>query len=93
MTQEQEIKGILVHFFREGTKGDYLNALNSAIKEIQQVKNCYIPDVSTRTFRFSGMKDGEKFVKEIKAPNREIAIADFELTYPDLTWQFSTDIT
>lgn len=46
MTQEQEIKGILVHFFREGNKGDYLDALNSAIKEIQQVKNCSITVVS-----------------------------------------------
>lgn len=45
MTQEQEIKGILVNFFREGTNGDYLNALNTAIKEIEQVKNCSIPDV------------------------------------------------
>lgn len=48
MTQEQEIKGILVHFFREGTNGDYLNALNSAINDIQQVKNCSIPNVVGR---------------------------------------------
>lgn len=46
MTQEQEIKGILVNFFREGTNGDYLDALNAAIKEIEQVKNCSIPLVS-----------------------------------------------
>jgi hypothetical protein len=56
----------------------------------EQLRLC---SVSTRTFRFSGMKDGEKFVKEIQAPDRESAIADFELTYPDLTWRFSTDIT
>lgn len=45
MTQEQEIKGILVNFFREGTNGDYLDSLNSAIEEIQQVKNYSIPNV------------------------------------------------
>lgn len=52
-----------------------------------------IADVSTRTFRFSGIKDGEKFVKEIQATDRESAIADFEISCPDLTWRFSTDIT
>ena len=45
MTQEQEIKGILVHFFREGTNGNYLEALNSAIKEIEKIKNRATPDV------------------------------------------------
>lgn len=46
MTKEQEIKGILVHFFREGTKGDYLDALNNAIKEMKQVSSSnVIPDV------------------------------------------------
>lgn len=45
MTQEQEIKGILVNFFREGTNGDYLDALNAAIEELKQVKNCSIPIV------------------------------------------------
>lgn len=63
-------------------------------KEYQElIKYLVIPNVSTRTFRFSGIKDGEKFVKEIQAPDRESAIADFELTYPDLTWRFSADIT
>ena len=38
VTQEQEIKGILVHFMREGTNGDYLDALNNAIKEIEALK-------------------------------------------------------
>jgi len=41
----------------------------------------------------SGMNDGEKFVKEIKANDSESAIAYFELTYTDLTWRFITDIT
>lgn len=63
------------------------------IEAMEIVKNLIIPIVSTRTFRFSGMRDGEKFVKEIQAPDRESAIADFELSYPDLTWLFSTDIT
>lgn len=51
------------------------------------VKNCFIPNVSTRTFRFSGTHRGEKFVKEIQARDRESAIADFEITYPYLTWR------
>tara|TARA_R110002049_G_scaffold231127_2_gene403393 strand:+ start:2886 stop:3128 length:243 start_codon:yes stop_codon:yes gene_type:complete len=53
----------------------------------------FLCGVSTRTFRFSGMKHGKKFIREIQAKDRESAIADFELTYPDLTWRFSTDIT
>ena len=52
MTQEQEIKGILVKFFRDGTNGDYLDALNTAIKEIEQVKNCNIADVVGRSEQF-----------------------------------------
>ena len=51
-----------------------------------------IGGVNTRTFRFSGMKCSEKFVKLIQAPDRETAIAYFELTYPDLTWRTSTEL-
>ncbi|TXD45895.1 hypothetical protein [Polaribacter sp. IC073] len=43
--QEIEIKGILVHFFRSGTNGDYLESLNNAISEIQKVKNLALSDV------------------------------------------------
>tara|TARA_R110000803_G_scaffold202864_1_gene268205 strand:- start:1252 stop:1374 length:123 start_codon:yes stop_codon:yes gene_type:complete len=35
MMSEQEIKGILVTFFRDGTEGDYLVALNAAIEELK----------------------------------------------------------
>ena len=49
--------------------------------------------VGTRTFQFTGMNGKEQFVRTIKAPDRESAIADFELTYPDLTWRFSIDVT
>jgi len=35
----KEIKGILVTFFRDATNGDYLDALNAAIKQIDEVKN------------------------------------------------------
>jgi hypothetical protein len=31
---EQDIKGILVTFFRDGTKGDYLEALNEAVSQL-----------------------------------------------------------
>ena len=57
------------------------------------MSNENIANVSTRTFRMSGMKDGVKFVKEIKAKDSESAIAYFELTYTDLIWRFITDIT
>lgn len=33
--KDQDIKSILVHFFREATDGDYLHSLNIAIKEIK----------------------------------------------------------
>lgn len=50
-------------------------------------------DVSTRTFRFSGMSRGKKFVQEIIAGDRESAIAHFETTFPHLTWRTTTDVT
>ena len=58
-----------------------------------ETKPCTIQNVGTRTYRMSGINDGEKFVKEIKANDSESAIAYFELTYTDLTWRFITDIT
>ena len=46
---KNKIKGILVTFFREGTKGDYLEALNKAQNELLTVmeasKNLVQPDV------------------------------------------------
>ena len=39
--------------------------MNTDSKETE--KQCDIRVVSTRTFRMSGMHNGEKFVKEIKA--------------------------
>ena len=39
-----EIKSILVTFFNDGTKGDYLEALNKAIKEIEKFKNRYLDE-------------------------------------------------
>lgn len=93
--QEQEFK---FDHFQEltstGIKPNYVNIeLFAHEYHRRKLKLLGIANVSTRTFRFSGMKDGEKFVKEIQAPDRESAIADFELTYPDLIWRFSTDIT
>jgi hypothetical protein len=55
--KEQQIKGTLVNFFRNGTDGDYLDALNYAIKEIQQVKNCSIPDVTQQRELLVKFKD------------------------------------
>jgi|TARA_B110000908_G_C9842511_1_gene266273 hypothetical protein len=37
--EEREIKGALVHFYRNASKGDYLQALENAIKEIQAIKD------------------------------------------------------
>lgn len=37
LTKEQKIKSALVHFFREGTFGDYEQSLNNAIKEIVDI--------------------------------------------------------
>lgn len=51
-----------------------------------------IHGVTTHTFRFSGIRNARKFVREIQAIDRESAIADFELTYPDLTWRTSTEL-
>ena len=46
---EIEIKGILVEFFRNGTNGDYLDALNSAIDQLKLIKNLGdIGDVNKR---------------------------------------------
>lgn len=55
-------------------------------------EQCNIANVSTRTFRFSGINKARKFVREIQAVDRESAIAEFELTYPDLTWRTSTEL-
>lgn len=55
-------------------------------------KQLAIPRVTTRTFRFSGIRNARKFVREIQAIDRESAIADFELTYPDLTWRTTTEL-
>jgi hypothetical protein len=49
--------------------------------------------VSTRTFRFSGMANGVKFVINVQAPNRESAIAYFESEHPKLKWRTTTEIT
>lgn len=37
--QKLEIKGALVHFYRNASKEDYLQALENAIEEIQTIKN------------------------------------------------------
>jgi hypothetical protein len=49
--------------------------------------------VTTRTFRFSGMNENVKFVVNVKANNRETAIAYFETEHPELTWRTTTEIT
>jgi hypothetical protein len=50
----------------------------------ERVKNEHIQDVSN--FRFSGMNKGEKFIVNVKAVDRETAIAIFESENPDLKW-------
>lgn len=42
MKTQTDIKGILVTFFRDGTKGDYLDALNTAISEIRAEQNALV---------------------------------------------------
>jgi hypothetical protein len=37
MREEHKIKGILVNFFRQAADKDYLDALNNAVKEIEQL--------------------------------------------------------
>ncbi|MEK6879974.1 MAG: hypothetical protein AABY22_10220 [Nanoarchaeota archaeon] len=58
---EKEIKGILVTFFREGTKGDYLQALNKAQNELLTVmeasKNLVQPDVIKSVCDYCGEND------------------------------------
>ena len=49
--------------------------------------------VGTRTFRFSGIANGVKFVINVQAPNRELAIAYFEDEHPKLEWRTTTEIT
>lgn len=47
----------------------------------------------TRTFQFSGMANGVKFVINVQAPDRESAIAYFEDEHPKLNWRTTTEIT
>jgi hypothetical protein len=56
------------------------------------VKKLSIHGVTTRTFRFSGLYNKDKFTKLITAPNRETAIAYFETENPHLTWRTSTEL-
>ena len=49
--------------------------------------------VGTRTFLFSGIANGVKFVINVQAPNRESAIAYFEDEHPKLEWRTTTEIT
>ena len=49
--------------------------------------------VTTRTFRFSGMNKEVKFVVNVKANDRETAIAYFETEHPKLTWRTTIEIT
>ncbi|AGO49612.1 hypothetical protein Phi13:2_gp002 [Cellulophaga phage phi13:2] len=53
-------------------------------------KKKHINVVSKSAFRFSGIKNKEKFIKYITAPNRETAIAYFEIENPHLTWRTIT---
>jgi len=49
--------------------------------------------VTTRTFRFSGINKNVKFVVNVRANDRETAIAYFETEHPKLNWRTTTEIT
>ena len=46
--QKLEIKGALVHFYRNASQEDYLQALENAIEEIQTIKNINYTRCSTQ---------------------------------------------
>lgn len=70
------------------------SSIEDLVEELAEskVKKLALCAVGTSTFRFSGIKYGEKFVKNIQADDRESAIAKFELTYTDLTWRTTTEL-
>ena len=70
----------------------YTSKSEELIDFLDRVKPFNLSDASTRTFRFSGICRGKKFVQEIIASDRESAIFYFETTYPHLTWQTAADI-
>ncbi len=48
LTFKQRVKGVLVHFFRSGTQGDYKEALDNAVDEISDEEREYWDDYFTR---------------------------------------------
>ena len=70
----------------------YTSKSEELIDFLDRVKPFNLSDASTRTFRFSGISRGKKFVQEIIAGDKESAISYFETTYPHLTWQTAADI-
>ncbi len=70
----------------------YTSKSEELIDFLNRIKPGYCSDARTRTFRFSGICRGKKFVQEIIAGDRESAISHFETTYPHLTWQIAADI-
>lgn len=60
--QKLEIKGALEHFYRNASKDDYLQALENAIEEIQNIKNinytrCYVSEAVQLVCSTCGSKD------------------------------------
>ena len=73
----------------------YTSKSEELIDFLDRVKPFNLSDASTRTFRFSGICRGKKFVQEIEiiAGDQEGAISYLETTYPHLTWRIAADIT
>ena len=76
---KSEIKGILVTFFREGTKGDYLEALNKAQNELLTI-------MEASKISSNGMlkvtSDSTKNKKE-----SEVAVAFAEWLFAQTDWR------
>jgi hypothetical protein len=91
MTSELIFIQEITHYISIGMpKNDIIKILITRKNEV--IKQLSLNGVTTRTFRFSGLYNKDKFTKLITAPNRETAIAYFETENPHLTWRTSTEL-
>ncbi len=92
--QKLEIKGALVHFYRNASQEDYLQALENAIEEIQTIKNINYTSCSTQlksldVLNFEEWK--QKFVVKTETNNVYEFRGDFVLG-EDLEFAYNKDI-
>ena len=71
----------------------YKNMLNIIVKKLDKKQKIIIANVSKR-FLFEGidLTNNQPFKKVIDAEDRESAIADMEVTYPELKWVMTTEV-